>query len=167
MYQNRQKSIYVVNEIVTLFSGVIAYSGNQCITWCHHVSEYWVADLSKFWVIGHIYLLLTYSMVQSRSWEANWFAASQEIPRILWNPKVRYHTHKPSAWHNWFCACIDQFWIFFFGDMYTFSSHRTFWDVTIKMVFKFLYCFRCNCSDVVIELAEPNRFVCSCQQFKP
>jgi len=26
--------------------------------------------------------LLTYSMAQSPSWEANWFAASQEIPRI-------------------------------------------------------------------------------------
>ena len=35
------------------------------------------------------YHLFTYSMVQSPSWEANWFAASQEIPRILWNPKVR------------------------------------------------------------------------------
>ena len=35
----------------------------------------------------HTYLL-TYSMVQSPSWESNWFAASQEIPRILWNPKV-------------------------------------------------------------------------------
>ena len=38
--------------------------------------------------------LLTYSMVQSASWEANWFAASQEIPRISWNPKVHYPTHK-------------------------------------------------------------------------
>ena len=38
--------------------------------------------------------LLTYSMVQSPSWEANWFAASQEIPRMLWNPKVHYRTHK-------------------------------------------------------------------------
>ena len=38
--------------------------------------------------------LLTYSMVQSSSWEANWFAASQEIPRISRNPKVHYHTHK-------------------------------------------------------------------------
>jgi len=38
--------------------------------------------------------LLTYSMVQSPSWEANWFAASQEIPRILWNLKVHYRTHK-------------------------------------------------------------------------
>ena len=33
-------------------------------------------------------------MVQSPSWEANWFAASQESPRILWNPKVHYRTHK-------------------------------------------------------------------------
>jgi len=38
--------------------------------------------------------LLTYSMVQIPSWEANWFAASQEIPRILRNPKVHYRTHK-------------------------------------------------------------------------
>ena len=38
---------------------------------------------------------LTYSMVQSPSWEANWFAASQEIPRISRNPKVHYRTHKP------------------------------------------------------------------------
>ena len=33
-------------------------------------------------------------MVQSPSWEANWFAAGQEIPRILWNPKVHHRTHK-------------------------------------------------------------------------
>ena len=36
----------------------------------------------------------TYSMVQRPSWEANWFAASQEIPRISRNPKVHYRTHK-------------------------------------------------------------------------
>ena len=38
--------------------------------------------------------LLTYSMVQNPSWAANWFAASQEIPRISRNPKVHYRTHK-------------------------------------------------------------------------
>jgi len=33
-------------------------------------------------------------MVQIPSWEANRFAASQEIPRISRNPKVHYRTHK-------------------------------------------------------------------------
>jgi hypothetical protein len=32
--------------------------------------------------------LLTYSMEQSASWEANRFSVSQEIPHFLWNPKV-------------------------------------------------------------------------------
>ena len=41
-----------------------------------------------------MYTLLIYSIVQSPSWEANWFAASQEIPRISRNPKVHYRTHK-------------------------------------------------------------------------
>ena len=32
--------------------------------------------------------------MQSPSWEANCFAAGQEIPRILWKSKVHYCTHK-------------------------------------------------------------------------
>ena len=39
-------------------------------------------------------LLLTYSMVQSPSWKANWFAASLEIPRISRNQNVHYRTQK-------------------------------------------------------------------------
>ena len=45
-------------------------------------------------VLPLLIYLLTYSMVQSPSSEANWFAASQEIPRISRNPKVHYRTHK-------------------------------------------------------------------------
>ena len=53
--------------------------------------------LMKFYIWGLTYLLtylLTHSMVRSPSWEANWFATSQEIPRISRNPKVHYRTHK-------------------------------------------------------------------------
>jgi hypothetical protein len=35
-----------------------------------------------------------YSTEQSPSWEANRFSASQEIPHILWNPKVYHRIHK-------------------------------------------------------------------------
>ena len=38
--------------------------------------------------------LLTYSLKKSPSWETNRFSASQEIPRVLWNPKVHYRIHK-------------------------------------------------------------------------
>ena len=58
------------------------------------------------WTEMHLYItsrcilrtyLLTYSIVQSPSWAANWFAASQEIPRISRNPKG--HTALTSVRH--------------------------------------------------------------------
>ena len=49
--------------------------------------------------------LLTYSLEQSTSWEANRFSASQEIPSILWNPE--FITNVKSARHlslTWACS---------------------------------------------------------------
>ena len=66
----------------------------------------------------HTYLL-TYSMKQSPSWEANWFSHGQEIPRILWNPKVHYRFHKSQP----LVAILNQInpvhtAILFVGDMF-------------------------------------------------
>jgi hypothetical protein len=41
--------------------------------------------------------LLTKCMDPSHSWEHNSRAGSHEIPRLLWKPKVHYHTQKPAT----------------------------------------------------------------------
>ena len=58
---------------------------------CYKNMCYWI--LSQLIVLSQYYLR-TYFIVQSPSWETNWFAASQEIPRISRNPKVHYRTQK-------------------------------------------------------------------------
>ena len=55
--------------------------------------SWWWAYIPETSRVKNTYLL-TYSMVQSPSWEANWFEASQEIPRTSRNPNVHYRTHK-------------------------------------------------------------------------
>ena len=78
----KQKAAQVI-AIVISSTGVIPKSLSQSLTRVNlHPNTYILT------------YLLTYSMVQSPSWEANWFAASQEILRISRNPKVHYRTHK-------------------------------------------------------------------------
>ena len=55
--------------------------------------RWWKAEWNQQ-TISQQHTLLTHSMVQSPSWAADWFAASQEIPRISRNPKVHYRTYK-------------------------------------------------------------------------
>jgi hypothetical protein len=77
-------------------------SGVRCkiFTYCSWVSTRWQWSVNFYKnrketaVYKRRTNLPTHSMVQSPSWEANWFAASQEIPRISRNPKVHYRTHK-------------------------------------------------------------------------
>ena len=56
----------------------------------NYVAVLWVEVVQSLCII----YLLTYSMEHSPSWKPNRFSASQEIPRILWNPKVHYRIHK-------------------------------------------------------------------------
>ena len=67
---------------------VMLHTERETLFWDPHKTHkmHWVDTVH----IG----IFTYSMLQSSSWEANWFAASQKIPRISQNPKVHYRTHK-------------------------------------------------------------------------
>ena len=63
---------------------------------CKAFLPVWVLDIKDMRFLYEIIYLLTHSMEQSPSWEANRFSASQEIRRILWDPKVHYRIHKCS-----------------------------------------------------------------------
>ena len=83
----RQKSSHInsINKMLTLMQWVNKYALVQSPTCFDRLY-----DLHQ----NAITTILTYSTVQSPAGEANWFAASQEIPRISRNPKVHYRTHK-------------------------------------------------------------------------
>ena len=81
-----------------LLRGAVAWNMNRSVC-SKFPSNIFFFNFVRFLSVGLKVSIVTkqlhiYSIVQSPSWEANWFAASQEIPRILRNPQVHYRTHK-------------------------------------------------------------------------
>jgi len=51
-------------------------------------------DFISYKIVGKIITdYLTNSVTNSVEQDPTWSSASQEIPRILWNPKFHYHIH--------------------------------------------------------------------------
>ena len=69
-------ALYLFAYLVTYFT--------YLLTWFTYLLIYFTYLLTNLLIYLFTYLL-THSMEQSPSWEANRFSASQVIPRILWN----------------------------------------------------------------------------------
>ena len=106
--QNRHRKVKLLAQVcITIHSDTQYAAFQSYVTWRqvsalnvgHHqaiiggTQKYVQKDLQVIydfkptccvWLIMYIF---TYSMVQSPSWEANWFAASQDLPRIFMEPE--------------------------------------------------------------------------------
>ena len=76
-------TVFVTYIDCTCFDTQVPSSGRNCR----------IVMINSVMYFASILLTAWYSIQHSRSWEANRFSASQEILRILWNPKVHYRIH--------------------------------------------------------------------------
>jgi len=70
-----------------------AHKGSSGIALLFHLGATWDGWLTAHLGPFNTVLVLISTTVQSPSWDANSSSASQEIPHILWNPKVHHCAH--------------------------------------------------------------------------
>ena len=80
-------TFYGTLRFITAFTS----AGHLSLSWASSLQSVLPAAASKTHIL---HSSLTHSMERSPSWEANRTTDIQEIPRILWNPKVHYRIHK-------------------------------------------------------------------------
>ena len=75
-------------------------------------------------------------MQQSPSWETNRFSASQEIPRILWNPNFHFR-HKDQLIQNIKFQILKDvvLWVGYINNKEDKISGREIQDLSIRLLF--------------------------------
>ena len=89
-YKTAQDCLSFFYQVIIIIS-IIFFTRAICL---HLSPREWITLETPGFVQWLLTYLLTYSMDQSPSWEANWFCSKSRNSPHFWNPKVHHRTHK-------------------------------------------------------------------------